>query len=141
MKNYNITSHPADIAIKAEAKTLEELFSTFGKAYKDIVIEGTSSKNILENIEFSSRLIEELLVSFLSNINNSLMDENKVFSKINKIKISRSKDVYKLKSDVLFKKFDLKHHHQKIVIKNVTYHKLKVEKNNGTYSATITLDI
>ncbi|MCW9094911.1 MAG: archease, partial [Ignavibacteriaceae bacterium] len=69
-RNYEFIDHTADIAVKLEGSTLEEMFTSGAEAWLFSVIDKKNLKadDLLE-IDISANSKEELLVSFLNELN------------------------------------------------------------------------
>lgn len=134
VKDFEILEHPSDMRIKAFGKTEEELFLNAMKGMNAVLRpEIRSTKSETRNIKLESVDLNALLVDFLSEV---------------LCLIQTNKEIY---TDVKFGKFSDKELEGELIgnkvesfnedIKGVTYHGLKIEKNNNLYEATILLDI
>lgn len=136
MKNYKYIDHTADLGIEVRALTLEALFMNIGIAIFDTQVSGDylSVKEI--SISISGESIEELFIDWCRELlyNFSVHD----FIPLDySIKIENLKLTACLKGD----SFDAKKHKIKTEIKNVTYHDLKIGKDNDHYTATVIFDV
>ncbi len=139
--NFKLLDHTADIAIRVQTNTLEELFANSALALKEISISGKSTHLLNSDIKVTANSMEEALVNFLSEINHLIIMKNKVINNINSIFIKSSQDKIILSSDIQFEIFNPAIHQFKKEIKAITFHKLKIKNKNAGYSVIITLDV
>jgi SHS2 domain-containing protein len=140
-KSFKFIDHIADIAIELEASTLEELFIAAADAWK-ISVTDSECPETYDSIDFeltgSSR--EELLVSFLNEINFFLTTKKWLGCSIESIKIIDETGLLELSAELkginLNSKIELKHE-----IKSVTYHQLEIIEKNNIYSTRVVFDI
>ena len=130
---YKILEHPADIKIQAFGKTKQKLFLNAMKGMNAVLKSKSKTQNAKRKISVKSLDLNALLVDFLS--------EALYLPQVNK-------EVY---NDVKFTKFNDKQLEAELTgnkiesfgedIKGVTYHDLKIEKENNQYQVTILFDI
>ena len=143
-KPYEIIEHTADVGLKANGATLKELFENAAKGMFDIIGGDTSVKNerlkVKRNIEIKKQInsFEELLVEWLSEL---LYIFNKKSILFNDFRISKL-DSKNLVSESSGKRIDLASNTLQTEIKAVTFHDLKIEKDNsGFFSCRIIFDV
>lgn len=138
--SYNFIDHTADIAVEVNADSVEELFNSAARAFKETVIGSTSISNE-ENftLRLSSHSLEALLVNFLNELNFRLISMNKIFNSINKMKILQIDNKYSL--ECVLVEEGITEDKIKTEIKSVTYYMMEIRNINGIYSTKITFDI
>jgi SHS2 domain-containing protein len=140
-KNYKFINHTADIAAKLEGSTLEEMFTAGAEAWLFSVVD---NKNLvaddLLDIDISANSKEELLVSFLNELNFLITTKKWLSLSIQSIKIFEDSDLFEVSAELngikLQKDFELKHE-----IKSVTYHQMAITKKKNLYSTRVVFDI
>ncbi|MFA4875525.1 MAG: archease [bacterium] len=137
---YQIIDHTADIGIKVEGSSLEELFSSAAEALFDLMIE--SKREFIPSIEVSLEIeapaVDQLLVRWLSELLFVFETRRLVLSKfwIDEI------DERHVKASAKGLKFDSTRHSQKLGVKAVTYHRLSVKRDDrGRWRAEVIFDI
>jgi len=135
MKKYEILEHTADLKIKAYGKTKEELFLNMLKGMQDFLKAKIKKASQIKErkIKIKSSNLEMLLVDFLNEVN--FLNETK-------------KEVYfggeiKIKDDKILegKLFGKEVSHFEEDIKAVTYHDLKIKKENKIWKGVVLFDI
>ncbi len=137
MENYkfidNITS---DVMFEAYGKDLKELFRNSAMALSSIICD---IKKVKEEKSFSVELkgdsTEDLMVSWLQEIIALVDTEEMFFSRFDVNEISENH----LKANIYGE--PISPEKAGVVVKGVTYYKLKIEKIKNNYKATISLDI
>lgn len=140
--NYEFVEHTADLSIKAEGSSLEELFINFAEGYKEAAYDAAEGADEeTEELSFTENSAEELLVSFLSELNYFNLVKKLLFISVESIDIYNVNNKYKMSAGVNFKQYDEKNDELKEEIKSVTFHNLEIEKKDDKYTATIVFDI
>lgn len=140
-KSYKFVDHTADIAVEISGSSLDELFTAGAEAWLvsvagEIKIE---DDDMLE-LELSASSKEELLVTFLNELNYLLITKKWLCSSIQSIKIFDDADGCELSAEL--KGIKLKDNLQlKQEIKSVTYHQLEIVERDGNYSTLVVFDI
>ncbi len=142
MGHYKFIENSSNIAADVRGLTIEDLFITAGKTWlKSAVKFFPFDKHEAKEISFAADTLEELLVSFLNELNNLLVtkkwlsfatEELKISARINHIELF----AYVLGYDYSSKKVEL---HRKI--KSVMYNQIKIEKIPEGYKTLIMFDI
>ena len=140
-RSYKFIDHTADIAVELSGDSLEELFIAGSEAWLE-----TSTEKIISEaddsleIDRSSDSIEELLVTFLNELNYLLTTRKWICLKVESIKIveenpswslSAELNGIKMGNDVILKQ----------EIKSVTYHQMEIVKKDGKHSTLVVFDI
>ena len=135
--SFEFIDHTADVGIRVEAPTLEDLFETAGLAFTEVV---TSAESLDCSVERRFKLeednIETLLVSWLQELLYLLDTEELVFSRFQ----VRLHDC-SLEATAWGEVFDPDRHMIKTEIKAVTYHQLEVAESDQGWQAQVILDI
>ncbi|HKL48336.1 MAG TPA: archease [Desulfuromonadales bacterium] len=137
-KDFQILEHTADIGIQAQADTLSGLFVATACGLRDVLSESepaTPDQTIAVDIEGADH--EELLVNWLNEI-LYLLESRHLFPVDFLID---SLDSDHLKGRVHGFTLDPGEARLDREVKSATYHQLKVEKEGGTWSARIYLDL
>lgn len=137
---YEIIDHTADVGIRIEATTLEDLFRDAAEATFDLMI-GTK-RSYISSIEVPVSVdapsVDQLMVRWLQELLYIFDTRRLVLSKFYIDEITESR----LEGMVMGMKYDSTRHHQNMEIKAVTYHKLSVEQDpSGKWKAEIIFDI
>ncbi len=139
---YKFIDHTADIAVEVSGNTFEELFLAALNSWKSAIIEpsdynrGEHKRNII----LKENSVEELLVSFLQEL-NYVFEIKKIFPVvIDKITIEKKNDEYLLECNARFGVI-LKQDDIKAEIKAITFHQLDIKKAGDVYKTIIVYDI
>jgi SHS2 domain-containing protein len=136
MYRYQILDHPADIKLKIEADTLEDLFKGSAIALSEILVQEEDIDyriKIEEKISLSSYDLNALLVDFLGEILAISDIKNAVFKEIFIEKLLDNE------ISAIIKGYPVKRFNKEI--KAVTYHQLEIKKVDDLYQAIILFDI
>jgi SHS2 domain-containing protein len=140
-KSFKFIDHTADIAAKITGSSLEELFSAGAEAWlsasvDDINIQPDDSIEI----ELFAVTKEELIVTFLNELNFLMISKRWLCISICSIKVFLSEEGCELSVELLGIKIPdgvrLKQE-----IKAVTYHQVEIVESNGEYSTLVVFDI
>ena len=140
--NYRYIDHTADIAIEVSGNTYAELFIAALAGWKDCVIKTSEISHEMEKRELTleENSVEELLVSFLQEL-NYLFENDKLFpTDLSDIHVEKSEDHFSLRSVILFASVSPEDE-IKFEIKAVTFHQLDIKKVNDVYKTLIVFDI
>ena len=140
-RNYKFIDHTADIAVELKGDSLEELFIAGAKAWLVSVTDDIKSEaNDLLDIDLSAVSKEELLVTFLNELNFFLITKKWLCLSIQSIKIVDDSEGWGLSAELSGIKIenDLQ---LKQEIKSVTYHQMEIVEMNGNYSTLVVFDI
>jgi len=139
--NYKFIDHAADIAAEISGSSLEELFTAGAEAWLDSIVDELNIEaDDFSEIELSSSTKEELLITFLNELNYLLLTKKwlcisiqslKIFDDIEGCELSAELKGVKIKNEI-----QLKHE-----IKSVTYHQVEIIKVNENYSTLVVFDI
>lgn len=139
--SHKYIDHTADIAVELTADSFEELIVESLKAYNESVFESIDERNDESlDIKLIERSREELLVSFLNEVNYLLTAKKWITKSMDDLLIKCEDSLYiltgKLNGSSLTNEIELKEE-----IKSVTYHQMEVKELNGKLYTMIVLDI
>lgn len=131
MKEYELIDHTADIGVKAFGKDFSEAFAHAAKAMFDIITDSSEieSKGRYQ-IDLSADDLEQLLVDWLDELLFLQGAENLVFGEFN---VNVDEGECRLSATVSGEEFDKQKHNIGMEVKAVTYHMLKVHKNETCF--------
>ncbi len=137
MSNYKTIDHTADIGIEVAGQTLAELFKNAAVALFDIIVDCNDSPLIAEEISLTTDNVEELMVAWLEEL--LYLFETKHFI-LRHLSIKNIGDQY-INAQAQGVPFEKDKHQIKKEIKAVTYHQLKVKKEDDRWVARVIFDI
>ena len=140
-RNFEFVDHTADIAVTLEGSTLEELFKAGAESWLASVSDETNLEaDDDQEVDISAGSIEELLVTFLNELNFYLISRRWLYVSVQSIKIIDDEEGCELSAELNGVKinddFQIKQE-----IKSVTYHQVEIKKTNDTYSTLVVFDI
>jgi len=140
-KSFKFIDHTADIAAELTGSNLEELFTAGAEAWLAASTDVTESvPDDLIDIELSGASPEELLITFLNELNFLLITKKWLCLKVHSIKIFCDEEGCELSAELGGTKIT-QHVHLKHEIKSVTYHQVEIVEENGRYSTLVVFDI
>jgi len=140
--NFRYIEHTADVAIEASGSSIEELFLAAAEGWKEIVLESPEIQALGKvEINLEQDTGEELLVSFLDELNFQLNTRHWIFSSIKFLAVKNEENTWKLHAvlsgqDIIPEKYEIK-----VEIKAVTFHQLEIKHTNNNYSSIVVFDI
>lgn len=140
-KKFKFVDHTADIAVEISGSSLNDLFEAGAEAWLlSIVDEIKVEDDDVIELELSASSREELLVTFLNELNYLLITKKWLCTSIQSLKIFDDTGACELSAELkgIKLKNDLK---LKQEIKSVTYHKLEIIERDDKYSTLIVFDI
>jgi len=127
-KEFEILDHTADVGIIAYGTDLRQAFANAAKGLFSLITElGDVDEALHRDIELTADDAESLLVAWLNELVYRFDTEGILFKRFDIIQL----DDNRLQARVYGEKVDSSKHKLKTGVKAVTYHMLKVEKNNG----------
>jgi SHS2 domain-containing protein len=140
-RSYKFVDHTADIAVELNGDTLEELFIAGSEAWLDAAAEKVISEpDDTMEIDRSADSIEELLVTFLNELNYLLTTRKWICLKVESIKIAEENPGWSLSAELSGIKME-NSVNLKQEIKSVTYHQIEIVKKEEKYSTLVVFDI
>jgi SHS2 domain-containing protein len=144
MFSYSLVDHTADIAFEISADTIDELFIGAALAWKSSVTDDFEAvKPEEKEIFIYEDSIEELLVSFVSELNFQLSAKKWIFHSIQKLRVEEENEKGRifLKATVKGELLTAQSHSLKEEIKAVTFHQMNIEKRDDQLVTIIVFDI
>lgn len=145
MHQFEILDIIGDAGIRAFGTDLEELFVNAAAGLYHLIA-GSSPVRETRTIELtvSGSSLESLLVSWL----NELVFQFDTYGFLGKGIVIREfpspgaqEEGLRMRAEVYGEDFDQARHGRGLLVKAATYHRLKIEKTGGMYTAEIILDI
>lgn len=134
--------HTADLGIEVWGNCIEELFLVAAKGmYSLSLFDPGKQGRKVTTLSASGDTLEELLISFLTELNYQLMVRYRVIHPITEIKIAKSAGGYFLNCQGKLRVLTKLAREIKNEIKAVTYHQIEIKRKNQHYSAKIFFDI
>ncbi|GIK60605.1 MAG: archease [Ignavibacteriota bacterium] len=138
---YKFVDHTADIAAELKGSSLQDIFEAGGKAWFSAITddESIAADDTME-IELSANSQEELLVTFLNELNYLLLSQRWLCVSVNSFKLFDDNEGFELSAELEGTKvsidFPMKHE-----IKSVTYHQVEIVVEDGKFSTLVVFDI
>lgn len=141
MKGYEYIEHTGDIGIRAYGSTVEELFTNAAQGLLDAIADlSTVDATTPTEIEVSAKSLEELMVSWLDELNFRHEVEEIFFQRVEIGDISEAP--YRLVALAYGEPIDFAKHVVYTEIKSVTYHQLRVEQtSDNQWIAQVIFDL
>jgi len=140
--HFKEIEHTADVGICASGPSLPGLFASALYGMYSVMLGDTDIvENDILNLDLKEDSLEELLNSWLSEINYLALVKKFFVHAIPEMQITESDNGYHLKAKLsgdLNPKYD---QYFQTEIKAITYHQLKIEKSPQGYTAQIIFDI
>ena len=143
MNGFREITHTADIGLEVWANSYENLFINALNGYYKLVLSADYSSQFLEKYQFTENEsnYENLLISFLSEINYLLMVKKLVIYAVDSIKISKNDNDFHLSVMGQINRLKNSEKDIELEIKAVTYHQVKIVETDGIYRTKIFFDI
>ncbi len=142
-KPFEYAEHTADVMIVAYGCTLEEAFKNAAYGFAEFIYDTSKveKKKCIEiNIEGID--LEQLLFNWIDELLYRLDAENFAISSIEDLNISNVEDRYILKATICGEDYDKnKHGFKGTIIKAMTYHMMKIEKQDSLWRVQYVVDI
>ncbi|MHA1967991.1 MAG: archease [Candidatus Hodarchaeales archaeon] len=135
---YEYFEHQADIGIRGKGNTLAEAFEQAALAMFEIMVE-TKGINPSESqpVEVTANDLDELLITWLSELLFLKDVEGKVFSRFN----IESLNANMLSAKVYGEVIDVSKHKLKLEVKAATWTQLVIKTENNQYIAQCLVDV
>ena len=142
-KTYREIEHTADVGMEVSGKTLEKLFINAANGFYSItgIPPGEASSAERYDLSLSESSKEELLVSFLNELNYLLMVQQIVITGFSSFKIYLDSPHWTLLCTGAVSRLSPQVYDQLQEIKSVTYHKIKIVHQKNGYTTQIFFDI
>jgi len=137
MKTFEIMEHTADIGIVAYGADLKQAFSHAAEGLFSLIVDlDTVREKSMRPVEVSASDIEMLLASWLNELIYLFDTEYLVFKRFEVTEITGEQ----LTANCYGEQVNHRRHELKRSVKAATYHKLRVEKDNG-YRVQVLFDV
>lgn len=138
---YEYLPHPADVRFRAYGKTLEEAFEQAASAMFHVIIDDAAlNPERSLDVKLESKGLENLLYDYLSELLYLFEVEETVFGQFKVDSIEKTNGSYILHGQASGERIDIERHSFETEVKAVTYHQLKITKEEGGYSAHVIVD-
>jgi SHS2 domain-containing protein len=140
MGSFEVFEHTADVGLRIEAKSLEELFVTAARGVFSLVVENREAIEPRQTvrIEIESEDLVGLFVDWLRELIYRFETEHILLSEF---RVELSNDRRRLRAECRGETADWSRHLPDSELKAVTYHGLRVEQTAGGWEAEVILDI
>jgi len=135
---YKQIEHTGDIGIKVFGDSRVDMFINAAYGMFDIIADITNvTKSLVKKVEVAGDNTEELLVSWLSELNYIFITEDKIFNKFEIVHLTDKE----LTGSAIGEQFNPHKHPINTEIKAVTYHEIYVKQLKNKWEAQIIFDI
>jgi len=142
MGTYKTIDHTADIAIEISGSSLEDLFHTAWQAWYETVLGGLKvHSKVRKNIKLRAATTEELLVSFLGEINYWLLVKKWIAAKIEQLEFSTGNGLLILETVVSGQSLNSDKHELQVEVKAVTFHQMEIKQLDNNFSTRLVFDV
>jgi SHS2 domain-containing protein len=140
MGTFEVFEHTADVGLRVEAESLEELFVAGGRGVFSLVVENPEAIEPRQavRIELESEDLLGLFVDWLRELIYRFETEHLLLSDF---RVQVSADSRKLTAECRGEKADWSRHLPDNELKAVTYHGLRVERTADGWEAEVIFDI
>lgn len=136
MKYKFFDSITSDVMFEAYGKDLRELFENSAEALFSVICRIGEVKPVRkEKFEMKAENISDLMINWLSGLIAAVDVEEMFFSRFRVLEIDDAHVIAEVSGE------EISREKGGTVVKAVTYHRFKLEKTNGGYKVTVTLDI
>lgn len=139
---FEFLEHTADAYIAAHGTTLEEAYETAALAMFEVMTDTEKvSPNDEDSVEVEAEDQYALLYSWLEALLVKSETMNMLYSKFKISSLEEISDGFRMKAIVWGEKFNAEKHTQKVAVKAVTYHRMKIVKEIDKVTLEFILDI
>lgn len=141
-RRYELLEHAGDAYIEAHGDTLEDALENAAEAMFDVMTDITTVEPVSRD-EFKVEAGDEveLLHEWLDRLLIAFDVEGKLYSKFKVREISRADGRILLRAEAYGEPFKPSKHPSKVEVKAVTYHKMDVERRDGSVTVRFILDL
>jgi len=130
----------ADLAFRAEADSIEELFEVAAEAVSNSMADlSTVRPAVTRVIQLEAESLDLLLFDFLAEIVYLKDSETLIFARF-ETKITRN-ELCRIRAEMSGERIDRGRHELRQDVKAITLHMFALEKTDSRWSATIVLDV
>ncbi|MDH3254954.1 MAG: archease [Acidobacteriota bacterium] len=139
---FRILDHTADIGIEVEAAEIGHLFADAARGFASCVTDLTTIEARHDrHFAVSSQGLDNLMVDWLDELLYTFEIDGQVFSQLD-VDVLCAGEKFRLEARAAGEHFDPERHPLKVPIKAVTYHELKVWRDEkGVWKARVIFDI
>jgi SHS2 domain-containing protein len=139
---FKFLEHTADAYIAAHGTTLEEAYENAALAMFEVITDTDKvSPDDEDSVEVEAEDEPALLYSWLEALLVKLETKNMLYSKFKIINLEETSDGFRIQATVWGEKFNAEKHTQKVAVKAVTYHRMKINKEIDKVTLEFILDI
>lgn len=141
-KRYEFLEHTADAYIAAYGATLEKAFENAALATFDVMTDVKKVKpQVEDSVEVEAPDEYALLYSWLEALLIKFETTGNLYSRFKISRIEKTPDGLRLKAKIWGEPFNPQRHPQKVGVKAVTYHQMKITKKPAVTTVLFILDI
>ena len=136
-RSYKFIDHASDIAAELNGSSLEELFFSGADAWLHSVVDGANfQEDDSTELDLNAATVEELLVTFLNELNYLLLTQKWLYLSIQNIKIFDDEDGCELSAELVGTKLEqsVQLNHE---IKSITYQQIEIVRADNYYSTIV----
>ena len=139
---FEFLEHTADVYIAAHGTTLEEAYENAALAMFEVITDTDKVRpNDKDSVEVEAEDQYALLYSWLEALLVKFETKNRLYSKFKISNLEETSDGFRIKATAWGEKFNAEKHTQKVGVKAVTYHRMKIIKEIGKVTLEFILDI
>ena len=139
---FEFLEHTADVYIAAHGTTLEEAYENAALAMFEVITDTDKVRpNDKDSVEVEAEDQYALLYSWLEALLVKFETKNRLYSKFKISNLEETSDGFRIKATAWGEKFNAEKHTQKVGVKAVTYHRMKIIKEVGKVTLEFILDI
>ena len=141
-KRFEFLEHTADVYVVAHGKTLEEAFENAALATFEVMTDTKKVEPKVEDeIEVEGHDEQALLYNWLEELIIKFETTENLYSRFEILHIGRVSNGLMMKAKIRGEPFNPKKHPQKVGIKAITYHQMKISKKPKDVTVKFILDI
>ena len=139
---FKFLEHTADVYIAAHGTTLEEAYENAALAMFEVITDTDKvSAKDEDSVEAEAEDECALLYSWLETLLVKFETENRFYSKFKISSLQKTSYGFRMRATVWGEKFNAEKHTQKVAVKAVTYHRMKIIKETDKVTLEFILDI
>lgn len=139
---FEFLEHTADVYIAAHGTTLEEAYENAALAMFEVMTDiDKVSPNDEDSVEVEAEDEYALLYSWLEALLVKFETKNMLYSKFKISNLEETSNGFRIKATAWGEKFNAEKHTQKVGVKAVTYHRMKIIKETDKVTLEFILDI
>jgi SHS2 domain-containing protein len=139
---FKFLEHTADAYIAAHGTTLAEAYENAALAMFEVITDTDKvSPDDEDSVEVEAEDEPALLYSWLEALLVKLETKNMLYSKFKISNLEETSDGFRIQATVWGEKFNAEKHTQKVAVKAVTYHRMKIIKETHKVTLEFILDI